>query len=71
MRNLKNNILKIKKIRKRIRFLQYRKIKNLYETNSKITILKSNKNLFLLKLNVEIINKKNILKIYLIIQIIL
>ena len=33
--------------------------------------LKSNKDFLLLKLNVEIINKKNILKIYLIIQIML
>ena len=67
MRNLKNNILKIKKIKKKVRFFQYRKIENLYETNSKITILKLNKNLFLLKFNIEIINKKNILKAYLII----
>ena len=66
MRNLKNNISKIKKIKKRIRFFRRRKIENLYKMNLKITILKSN-NFFLLKLNVEIINKKNILKIYLII----
>ena len=67
MRNLKNNILKIKKIKKKIRFFRYRQIENLCEINLKITILKSNKDLFLLKLNVEIINKKNISKIYLII----
>ena len=67
MRNLKNNILKIKKIKKKIRFLRYYKIENLYEINSKITTLKSNKDFFLLKLNVEIINKKDILKTYLII----
>ena len=71
MRNLKNNILKIKKIKKKIRFFRYRKIENLCEINSKITILKLNKNFLLLKLNIEIINKKNILKIYLIIQIML
>ena len=34
-------------------------------------ILKSNKDLFLLRLSVEIINKRDILKIYLIIQIML
>ena len=67
MRSLKNSILKIKKIRKKIRSLRYRKIENLCEINSKMTILKSNKNLFLLKLSVEIINKKDILKVYLII----
>ena len=67
MRNLKNNILKIKKIKKKIHFFRYRKIENLCEINSKIMILKSNKDFFLLKLNAEIINKKNILKIYLII----
>ena len=67
MRNLKNNILKIKRIKKRVCFFRYRKIENLYKINSKITTLKSNKNLFLLKLNVEIINKKDISKIYLII----
>ena len=67
MRNLKNNILKIKKIKRRIRFFRYRKIESLYEINSKITTLKSSRNLFLLKLNVKIINKKDILKIYLII----
>ena len=67
MRSLKNNILKIKRIKKRIYPLRCRKIENLYEINSKMTILKLNKNLFLLKLNAEIINKRNILKIYLII----
>ena len=67
MRSLKDSILKIKKIRKKIRSLRYRKIENLCEINSKMTILKSNKNLFLLKLSVEIINKKDILKVYLII----
>ena len=67
MRNFKNNILKIKKIKIKNRFLRYRKIENLYKISSKITISKSNKDFFLLKLNVEIINKKNILKIYLII----
>ena len=46
MRNLKNNILKIKKIKKRVYLLRYRKIKDLYEINSKITILKSNKDFF-------------------------
>ena len=71
MRSLKNNILKIKKIKKRIRSLRYYKIKNLYEINSKITILKSNKDFFLLRLNIKIINKKDILKAYLIIQIML
>ena len=60
-------MLKIKRIKKRIRSLRYRKIENLCETNSKITISKSNKDLFLLKLNVEIINKKNILRVYLIV----
>ena len=35
-------MLKIKKIKKRIRFFRRRKIKNLRETNSKIMILKSN-----------------------------
>ena len=67
MRNLKNNILKIKRIKKRVRFFRYRKIENLCETNLKITILKSNKDLLLLRLNVEIINKKDILRTYLII----
>ena len=67
MRSLKNNILKIKRIKKRIYPLRCRKIENLYEINSKMTILKLNKNLFLLKLNAEIINKRNISKIYLII----
>ena len=67
MRNLKNNILKIKKIKRRIRFFRYRKIESLYEINSKITTLKSSRDFFLLKLNVKIINKKDILKIYLII----
>ena len=60
-------MLKIKRIKKRVRFFRYRKIESLCETNSKITISKSNKDLFLLKLSVEIINKKNILRIYLII----
>ena len=67
MRSFKNNILKIKKIKKRVRFFRCRKIKSLYEINLKITILKSNKGLFLLRLNIKIVNKKNILKIYLII----
>ena len=67
MRNLKNNILKIKKIKKRVRFLQCRKIESLYETNSKITTSKSSRDLFLLKLNIKIINKKDILRAYLII----
>ena len=67
MRNFKNNILKIKKIEKIIYSLLRRKTENFCEINLKITILKSNKNLFLLKLNVKIINKRNILKIYLII----
>ena len=67
MRNFKNNILKIKRIKKRIYFFRRRKIENLYEINSKITILNLNKDFFLLKLNVEIINKRDILKIYLII----
>ena len=58
MRSFKDNILKIKKIKKRINFLQCRKIENLCEINLKITILKSSKGLFLLKLNVEIVNKK-------------
>ena len=71
MRNLKNSILKIKRIKKKIRFLRCRKAENLYKINSKIMISKSSKDLFLLKLNIEIINKKNILKIYLIIQIML
>ena len=51
-------MLKIRKIRKKSRFLRCRKIENLREIDSKITILKLNKILFLLKLNVEIINKK-------------
>ena len=67
MRSLKNNILKIKKIKKRVRSFRYRKIENLCEINSKVTILKSNKDLFLLKLSVEIVNKKNILRVYLIV----
>ena len=67
MRSLKNSILKIKKIKKRVYSLQCRKIENLYEINSKITILKSSKDFLLLKLNAEIINKKDILRIYLII----
>ena len=67
MRNLKNNILKIKRIKKRVRPLRYHKIENLCEINSKITISKSNKGLLLLRLNIEIINKRDILKIYLII----
>ena len=67
MRSFKNNMLEIKKIKKRIRFFRYRKIESLCETNSKIIILKSSKNLFLLRLSVEIINKKDILKVYLII----
>ena len=46
MRNLKNNILKIKKIKKRVYFFRYRKIKSLYEINSKMTILKLNKDFF-------------------------
>ena len=71
MRSFKNNMLKIKKIKRKIRPLRCHKIKSLCEINSKMTILNSNKDLFLLKLSVEIINKKNILRIYLIIQIIL
>ena len=71
MRNLKNNMLKIKRIKRKIRFFRYRKIESLYKTNSKITISKSNKDLFLLRLNVEIVNKKDILRIHLIIQIML
>ena len=59
MRSLTNNILKIKKIKRKIRSLRRRKIKNLREINSKTTILKSNKNLLLLKLNVKIVNKKH------------
>ena len=43
-------MLKIKKIKKRIRFLRYRKIENLYKTNSKITISKLNKGFFLIKI---------------------
>ena len=71
MRNLKNNILKNKKKQKKNRFFRRRKIKSLREINSKITIFELNINLSLLKLNVEIINKKNIIKVRLIIQIIL
>ena len=67
MRNLKNNILKNKKNKKRIRFFRHYKIKSLRETNSKITIFESNINLFLLKLNIKIVNKKNIIKVRLII----
>ena len=67
MRSLKNNILKIKKIKKRIRLFRCYKIESLCEINLKMTILKLNKGFFLLKLNVEIINKRDILKIYLII----
>ena len=67
MRNFKNSILKIKRIKKRINSLRCRKIENLYKTNLKITISKLNKDPFLLKLSVKIINKKNILKTYLII----
>ena len=71
MRNLKNNILRIKRNRKKIRFFRRRKIKNLREINSKMTIFELNISFLLLKLNVEIVNKKNIIKIRLIIQIIL
>ena len=39
MRNLINNILKIKKIKKRVHFFQRRKIKSLREINSKMMIL--------------------------------
>ena len=67
MRSFKNNILRIKRIKKRIRSFRYRKIENLCEINLKITISESNKGLFLLKLSVEIINKRNILRAYLIV----
>ena len=67
MRNLKNNILKIKRNKRKIRFLRCRKIKSLREINSKIMIFKSNISFFLLKLNIEIINKREIIKIYLIV----
>ena len=67
MWSLKDNMLKIKKIKKRIRSLRCRKVENLCEINSKITISKSSRDLFLLRLNVEIVNKKNILRIYLIV----
>ena len=60
-------MLKIKRIKERIRSLRCRKIENLYKINSKMMILKSNKDLFLLKLNIKIVNKKNISKTYLII----
>ena len=46
MRNLKNNVLKIKKVRKKVRFFRYRKIENLREINSKTIILKLNKSFF-------------------------
>ena len=65
MRNLKNSTLKIKKIKKRVRFLRRRKIKSLCEINSKMTIFKSNKSFYLLKLNIIIIIKRDIIKIYL------
>ena len=67
MRNFKNNILRIKRNKKRIHFLRRRKIKSLREINSKITIFELNINLLLLKLNVEIINKKDIIRVRLII----
>ena len=46
MRSLKNNMLKIKKIKKRVRFLLRRKIENLCEINSKMRILNLNKDFF-------------------------
>ena len=46
MRNLKNNILKIKRIKKKVYFFRYHKIENLCEINSKKAILKSNKDFF-------------------------
>ena len=67
MRSPKNNILRIKKNKKRIRFFRCRKIKNLREINSKIIIFELNINLFLLKLNIEIVNKKDILRVRLIV----
>ena len=71
MRSLKNNILRIKKNKNKIRFFRYRKIKSLREINLKITIFESSINLLLLKLNAKIINKKNIIRVRLIIQIML
>ena len=67
MRNFKNNILRIKRIKKRVRLFRYYKVENLYKTNSKIMISELNKDLFLLKLNIKIINKRDISRIYLII----
>ena len=60
-------MLKIKRIKKRVRFLRYYKIKSLCEINSKITILESSRGFFLLRLNVEIVNKRDILRVYLIV----
>ena len=71
MRNFKNNILKIKRNKRKVRSLRRRKIKNLREINSKIITLELNINFFLLKLNIRIVNKRNIIKIRLIIQIML
>ena len=58
MRSFKNNILKIKKIKKKIRFFRYRKIENLCEINSKIMMSKLNEDLFLLKLSIKRYFKK-------------
>ena len=71
MRSLKNNILRIKKNKKKVCFLRRRKIKSLREINLKITTFELSINLLLLKLNVEIINKKNIIRVRLIVQIML
>ena len=49
MRNLKDNILKIKKIKKRIRFLRRRKIENLREINSNISIINRKDIIYFLK----------------------
>ena len=62
MRSFKNNILKIKRIKKKNGFFRRRKIENLREVTSKITILKLNKDFFLSKLNVEIIKKRKFQK---------
>ena len=49
MRNLKDNILKIKKIKKRIRFLRRRKIENLREINFNISIINRKDIIYFLK----------------------
>ena len=44
-------MLKIKKIKRKVRFLRCRNIENLRETNSKTMILKLNKKFFFVKID--------------------